>query len=212
MKVSADSPPPVPTQASTGDSKGSESKPFAKVLKEKAEADAGDTNEQDYFSFPRAKKPGEQIAAGDGVPVPQLLPVSTAAPVLSGGAPATDAAGQTAAIQSLVQEISVAAPPGGPQSVEVQFNSTTLEGLKVRVTSTDGDTTIRFSTSSQSVSQLISRNADQLSQALEAKGIQAGPIQVEWRPASVASSSSDGTPSRDNRRGQSDGRQQKQQK
>ena len=62
MKVSADSPSPVPTQASTGDSKGSESKPFAKVLKEKAEADAGDSSEKDYFSFPRAKKPAEQIA------------------------------------------------------------------------------------------------------------------------------------------------------
>ncbi len=67
MKVSADSPSPVPTQASTGDSKGSESKPFAKVLKEKADADAGDSSEKDYFSFPRAKKPGDHAGAIDWI-------------------------------------------------------------------------------------------------------------------------------------------------
>ena len=212
MKVSTDAAQATSNPEPAADSKPSGSKSFSKVLEQKGKESAeGSPGGAAGLKRPRTGDPNEQLAALAGLPIP--VPLEFAGP--SGPQAATHAGPpETALIQNLVSEILVSATPEGGKSVEVQFNSKTLAGLKVQITGTGDHLSIRFSTSSQSVSQLLSRNIGQLSQALEAKGLQIAPIQIEMAPppAAPASSPQSGNSGRDNRRGQGDGRQQKQQK
>jgi flagellar hook-length control protein FliK len=110
-----------------------------------------------------------------------------------------------------VREIQVVTSQAGGKAVEVEMNSRTLEGLRVRIAQ-DGDRlTVKFSTGSQAISQLLSRHLDQLSQALETKGFHVAPIQVQLRPPGTASAESGSRPA-DRRRDQGGDRQQKRQR
>jgi flagellar hook-length control protein FliK len=110
----------------------------------------------------------------------------------------------------LVQEILVVAEPNGANRVEIQFNSTTLEGLRVQISQDQDQIAIRFSAASALTSNLLSRNLDQLSAALHSKGLQVSPIQVELAPPRIeAAPGSSG--SRDGRHEQSEERRQQRQ-
>jgi flagellar hook-length control protein FliK len=143
-----------------------------------------------------------------GAPV-LSLPINVAPPLVQ-DTKAASTLNEPEVIRNLVREILVVTEPRGRQTVDVQFNSTTLDGLRVRISREDDKIAIRFLTASASVSDLLSRNAAQLSEALQAKGLHVVPIQVELRAAPVSMEA--GPPARDGERGgggQGNGRQQK---
>jgi len=145
---------------------------------------------------------------GHGAPV-SSLPINVAPPLVQ-DMKAASTLNEPEVIRNLVREILVVTEPRGRQTVDVQFNSTTLDGLRVRISREEDKIAIRFLTASAAVSDLLSRNADQLSEALQAKGLHVVPIQVELSAGPVSIET--GLPARDGQRsggGQGNGRQQK---
>jgi hypothetical protein len=94
-----------------------------------------------------------------------------------------------AILSSLAHEITAEAPPGGSASVEIQFDSRTLQGLHVRVQKTADRLDVRFSTSSEAVSRLLTANADSLAQALIQRGYVAPSIAVQSAPVAASATS-----------------------
>ena len=197
MKVPSDpSSTPPPSRSGEPSVSESKSKSFGKVLEQKSEES-------------KASKKGEDLSdqgPGDTTsPVP-FLPMPAVAPSATAKAPA---APEIRDLNGLVQEIAVVA--GTNPKVEIQFNSKTLQGLNVQIAKQGEQISVKFLTSSDSVAQLLSSNSTQLSQALEAKGLNVAPIQVQLAPASARFTDS-GSSSRDSRRGRGDERQQRQKK
>jgi flagellar hook-length control protein FliK len=89
------------------------------------------------------------------------------------------AAGREALLASLVQEITVEAPPGANASVDIQFDSRTLEGLHVRVQKAGDAIEIKFSTASEAVSHLLTANTPELTEALTQLGYVAPNVSVQ---------------------------------
>jgi len=108
-------------------------------------------------------------------------------------------------LASLVQEISVVAPPDGASSVEIQFDSRTLDGLHVRVQKAGEGVEVRFSTSSESVSRLLSDNIGKLAEALVERGYVAPNVSVQRAQGPPAFSTNES--GRSGRDGNSRGRQ-----
>jgi hypothetical protein len=119
---------------------------------------------------------------------------------------------KTDVVQSIVHEILVVTKAGGPPIVDVQFNSKTLDGLRVRVSGNKEEIAIRFSTSSESVLQLLKQHVGALSDALQTKGLQVAPVQIEMRPAPVVSPQSGSSPRHGRGGGHSDAHQEKRQR
>jgi flagellar hook-length control protein FliK len=140
-----------------------------------------------------------------GVPLENTQPLirQTAAP-----APVK----QTDVVQSIVREILVVTEAGGPPIVDVQFNSTTLDGLRVRVSGGKDQIAIQFSTSSESVMHLLKQHVGDLSEALQAKGLHVAPVQIDMRPTAAAVSQQPGSSPRHSRDGQRDAQQEKRQR
>jgi hypothetical protein len=128
----------------------------------------------------RAKDGEESLAANAGAPVlSPPLPFGDVAPVDAGQAVAVPT---TTLLASLVQEITVEAPPGGNASVDIQFDSRTLDGLQVRVQKKGDNVEVRFTTSSDAVSQLLTANAQSLADALVERGYVAPAVSVQRAP------------------------------
>jgi hypothetical protein len=145
-----------------------------------------------------------QVAPGVVVPLPPpFSPLSDVARVDGGQSVAT--AGLDPLLTSLIQEITVEAPPGGASSVEIQFDSRTLDGLHVRVQKAGEGVEVRFSTSSEAVSRLLSANADKLAEALVERGYVAPNVSVQRAQGPTAFSTSES--GRSGRDGNSRGRQ-----
>lgn len=109
-----------------------------------------------------------------------------------------------ALVTSVVQEIAVEAPPHSDSTVDIQFDSRTLEGLRVRVRKAGDSVEVRFSTSSEAVSRLLADNVQSLTEALAQRGYPAPAVSVQRTPGSSASSASG--PQRGDRDGGSRGR------
>ncbi len=189
------------TKTSEGRQPSSTSSSFSEVLGRKL----GDAER-------KKAQQDQQLPLSDetSLALPTILPVDLTQPrVVS--QPSAETRSEAANIQALVQEILVVAQPNGKQSVELQFNSKTLDGLRVKITQDQDQIAIRFSAASASVSELISRNVDQLSDALHRKGLQLAPIQVELTPTPTNSAASN-TESRDGRRGGQNEERRQQQK
>src|SRR5262249_14814449 len=86
------------------------------------------------------KQPPDGAGTAPFAPPPPLV---EPAPVSSGRSVAP---GSDAMLSSLVREISVHVPPGGAASVDIQFDSRTLQGLHVRVQKSDRGVEVRLST------------------------------------------------------------------
>jgi flagellar hook-length control protein FliK len=176
---------------------------FSQLLEQKAEAGQKKKRIQ----------PGVELLLLDGsaLMLPAALAGGQMQPGMVSQLPAETRV-EGADIKALVQEILVVSKPNEPRSVEIQFNSKTLDGLQVQIKQDRDQIAIRFSTASESISDLLSRNLNQLTEALHSKGLQVGPIQVERAPTPIdaAPGSGSATP-RDGRRGQSEERQQRQQ-
>jgi hypothetical protein len=106
-------------------------------------------------------------------------------------------AGQAAApssealVASLVREITVQLPPGSAKSVEIQFDSQTLQGLHVRIQKADSGLSVQLSTSSEAVSRLLTNNSHALTEALQQRGYVSPVITVQRAEGSPAFSSAD---------------------
>ena len=87
----------------------------------------------------------------------------------------------TRQLDGLVQEISVAAQDKSTQ-VDIQLNSQTLQGLHIRIASDQGGSiAIQFTTASAAVSEFLSGNIQQLSNALAERDIKVSEIRVARR-------------------------------
>jgi hypothetical protein len=89
-------------------------------------------------------------------------------------------------LASLVQEISIEAPPEGPSVVDIQFDSRTLDGLHVRVQRAGEGVEVRLSTPSDAVSRLLSDNVPRLAEALARLGYVAPHVSVQRAQGSTA--------------------------
>jgi hypothetical protein len=124
------------------------------------------------------------------------------APALPSGGPPPVSLGQSAAVRSdallssLVREIHVQAPPGSGGSVDIQFDSRTLEGLHVRVQKTNQGVEVKLSTSSEAVSRLLTANTQSLTEALAQRGYAAPVVSVQRTETPAGTSA---RPSRDAR-------------
>lgn len=69
----------------------------------------------------------------------------------------------------------------GARSVEIQFNSQTLEGLRVIVRSDRGAVAVSFLTPVARVAGLLQKNLENLRSALESKGVRVAHLAVNRR-------------------------------
>jgi flagellar hook-length control protein FliK len=176
MKVD-DARTPSGESSQTSETKAPSSSSFSEVLEQKTEAEqkkkknerwARLPSDEAFFGLPAMPSPG------------QIQPGMISQPPAAGRSEVAD-------IQALVQEIVVMSKPAGQHSIEIQFNSKTLDGLHVQISGEQNQIAIRLSAASPSVSKLLSRNLDQLSEALQGKGLQVASIQVEIAPAMLNS-------------------------
>ena len=100
-----------------------------------------------------------------------------------------------ALVASLVREITVQMPPGGAKSVDIQFDSHTLQGLHVRIQKADSGLNVQFATSSDTVSRLLTSNAPALTDALHQRGYVSPVITVQRSEGPAAFSGGDSRPS-----------------
>jgi hypothetical protein len=210
MKISTDRPtaPATARSRKAESQKQPQSKSFSETLDDTARAS-------------KEKRKSGHKQAGQGMPgEAQENPVALAGIVTGVPLEIQPLIGQTAApahvnetdvIQSIVQEILVVTEAGGPPTVDVQFNSTTLDGLRVRISGNKDEIAIRFSTSSESVLHLLKQHVGELSDVVQAKGLHVAPIQIEMRPAPVVSPQPGSQP-RHGRGGHSDTHQEKRQR
>jgi len=171
-----------------------------------AAADAAHAKPRTRFSDLLEK---EKPSAGMAVPtLAPSTPFHDIASVETGhGIPESDAL-----LAPLVHEITVQAPPGGNASVDIQFDSRTLQGLHVRVQKTGDSVQIQFSTSSDAVSRLLTANAQSLSDALGQRGYIAPTVSIQQTPAPATISAGEfrqGSRDSGNRGRQDQGRDQK---
>jgi flagellar hook-length control protein FliK len=101
-------------------------------------------------------------------------------------------------LQGLVREISSLVNVKGNQQVNIELNSNVLKGLHIQIErQKDGAIAIQFQSSSEAVSQLLSKNMDALSQGLVDRGVNVGDIRVSGRDSTTGTqSSSQGTKTR----------------
>jgi flagellar hook-length control protein FliK len=116
-------------------------------------------------------------------------------------------------VDLLAHEIVSVMAPEGQQAVEIQFDSRVLDGLRVRVAGDRDGVSIRFSAASSEIASLLTRNVDQLAQALNASGVHVAAINVQTVPGpkpagEPARSGRESGGQRDNQKQQGDGRQQ----
>jgi hypothetical protein len=94
-------------------------------------------------------------------------------------------------LQGLVREISSLVNVKGNQQVNIELNSNVLKGLHIQIErQKDGAIAIQFQSSSEAVTQLLSRNVDALSQGLIDRGVNVGDIRVSGRDSTTGTQSS----------------------
>lgn len=92
------------------------------------------------------------------------------------------AAGAAAAppnpVEGLVEEILVGVNRKGQSEVQLQFDSSTLKGLRVHLSQDSVGIAIEFFSRSGDVAQLLARHSYQLNQALADKGVEVSRVQI----------------------------------
>lgn len=82
-------------------------------------------------------------------------------------------------LASLSQEVAARVSAEGSDSVSIQFESRTLDGLHVQIKKTSDALQITFSTASQGVSQLLAQNSAALTAALVQRGYVAPVVTIQ---------------------------------
>jgi flagellar hook-length control protein FliK len=131
------------------------------------------------FSKVLAEKNNKSAAAkADAPPTGQPQSFRDTAPVAQQSRPVAPAS-LPPAMQNLVQEITVATGPQNRSQVDIQLNSKTFDGLKISISHADGNVSIQMLSRTPEVAAVLNRNLDQLSQALEARGVPVVSIKVQ---------------------------------
>ena len=165
---------------------------FSKVLKDKK--DRQDTSgSEDLNGNSTLLNDAALDLASATPPVPANIGVADSAQAAS---PSSEAL-----VASLVREITVQMPPGGAKSVDIQFDSHTLQGLHVRIQKADSGLNVQFATSSDAVSRLLTSNAPALTEALQQRGYVSPVITVQLSEGPAAFSGGDSRPSSRDRGG-----------
>jgi len=86
----------------------------------------------------------------------------------------------------IVEEIRSSNNTDGRQSLEIQFNSKILQGLRVCVAGPDKSLSITFSTQSDAVATLLSQHSDELIDRLQEGGVTIGKIGIVKIPGKYA--------------------------
>lgn len=195
--------PPEPAKAP--ERKRADANSFSKLLGQKAEVAQKKKKADEGVQFPSSdRESSASIPASAFVLPAQHQPaIVSQAPVVMHG--------EAEDIEGLIQEILLVCKPDGHPSIEIQFSSKTLEGLRVHISQEQDEVAIRFSAASALLSELISSNLDQLSDNLHSRGLQVAPIEVELAPAPIDSGPSRAAP-RHGRRGRGSEREQREQK
>jgi flagellar hook-length control protein FliK len=118
------------------------------------------------------------------------LPVREAQPLTSHveSVEAPRAPAEVRGIQSVAGEILYVAQPNGVQEVHIQLNSTTFEGLQIRVDRSGAHIAVRFTTASMDVARLLERNVGELTAALAARGLDVQGVRVVHQAAPASES------------------------
>jgi flagellar hook-length control protein FliK len=181
---------------------------FAKTLERKRE----EREEEREEDSPVTTKDEPQTAT-EAAPSPysqgqqQQEPFGRLNPEAGGAASQTEGAhASVAALASeIVEQIRVEIAPGDITSIEIDFNSKTLEGLKVRIESKDGKLGVHFTPPSEKVATLLSQNLATLSQNLTNQGYQLSVIDL--KPMQAPRSEFEQQRGRDRDEGERGGRQ-----
>jgi flagellar hook-length control protein FliK len=171
---------------------------FSKVLAKKREGKQDDTE----------SKPGKQKDTDPGMIPPGLLAGPQALLEQSMQPTAVQSKSPVQVppeLQGLVREISSLVNVKGNQQVNIELNSNVLKGLHIQIErQKDGAIAIKFQSSSEAVTQLLSKNMDALSQGLIDRGVNVADINV-----SGSRESSTGTESSGQGSGQASGQSSK---
>ena len=142
-----------------------------------------DLNRKDLRRRSRAN--GSDFAAAETNP-PNVVNTVNPKPAFSsdtGSVPSQDTGGrQNPDINKLAAEIvrqfETLHYGGKVQGVNLTFNSEALQGLQVQIRQHQDDVAIRFVTNSESLSKLLTQNADRLRETLSQKGVRVKGIAV----------------------------------
>jgi flagellar hook-length control protein FliK len=167
-------------------SKSDEPSAFSKLL---SKGGAGKPDGESKAAAAQAARLGAH-AGTDGVPginnVVTAIPadvqpaITTASPVQ-----APHSVAIPPGIEGVVREITTGINGAGNHEVHIELTSKTLGGLKIQLERHDGKIDIQFQSRTDDVARLLSRNVNELSQALADRGVQVNEIRVET-PQSAA--------------------------
>jgi flagellar hook-length control protein FliK len=87
----------------------------------------------------------------------------------------------------IVSEIRSARNKDGSRSVEIEFDSKTLQGLQVMIREQQGTLSILFSTQSENVAALLNNHKPDLISALASDGFKTGSISTSVRSKQIGS-------------------------
>jgi flagellar hook-length control protein FliK len=123
----------------------------------------------------------------EGSVAPQLAAQLPFADLVSVDPEQETKAAPEALLPSLVQEITAEVSPGGEASVDIHFDSRTLEGLHVRVRKAGDSLEVKFFGASADVSRLLTAHTSELKAALVQRGYPMPEVLVERVPARSSS-------------------------
>jgi flagellar hook-length control protein FliK len=148
---------------------------FDRILRMKEAQAKSEQNQQ-----PATEGAQQALASNSMIDGRPFLPLSesennkSSHPVSSAGAP------RSTQIQSIVHEIvsqiRSATNKDGSRSVEIEFDSKTLQGLQVKISAEQGTLSIQFSTQSEQVAALLAQHKPELISALASDGFKTAGI------------------------------------
>jgi len=120
-----------------------------------------------------------QTALGPAAGLSSCVP---AAPDVASGSDSPASVSPSRDIEQLAAEmvdaIQLSQSPDGTRSIDLSFNSKTLEGLRVRIQSRNGELAIQFATQSEGVTKMLAEHSEGLSEALQSRGLRVARISV----------------------------------
>jgi flagellar hook-length control protein FliK len=188
MKIS--SKPINPSASNTGGKTEDKKKSnrFAQMLKKKQDKE----NDKQHASRGEQKNGQranhlEDAAAAPASPLPNLSSVGlvssqTTADSAKVAHPESDASAQIEKLATeMGHQIEVFRQSGQAQAVNLTFSSRELQGLQVQIRQQNGEMAIRFLTSSDKVSKLLSHHTQELRESLAGKGVKVSNIAIAYR-------------------------------
>lgn len=154
---------------------------FDRLLHAKeSNTDKGQNSQVAPPTDPQALSPN--LANDDVIDILQATPeVGKASPIASSTTSVASTQIQNLA-REIVSEIRSVANKDGSRTVDIQFDSKTLQGLQVHITERQGNLSIQFATQSENVAALLADHKNDLANALAADGFTVKNISTSVQP------------------------------